>query len=508
MKTPDNITKDFIRNSFWSFLLSIINRAGGLILTIVMARILLPASYGIYSIILSTAMIFYTFTDLGINTALVHYVSSYLNKDSNKLRAYYQYLFKLKFFLTLIASIALIALAYPIAFFIFKNPLLITPLIISGVYIFAMSFEGFFTQIFYCIEKVHYISFKESLNQILRIAFITGFLLIAAKTSQQLGIFAIMTLVSILMIIYSYVYTKKLLPFIYKKSEKEIELQDKKKILKFVGYLTIASISSVFFSYIDSILLAIFVSPEYVGFYRAAFSLVLGISGLLGFFIPLMLPVLSKVESSKKSKIINSLIKYMVIILIPSILGLICLGKYFIVLFYGYAYLPAASLLYILAVLILPTVVINMFLMLFSSEERPEIFAKLILITVIINIILNFILIKSLLSFSQLNATLGAALAATLSYVFYFFGAVYYLKKELKILIDFRTMIKPALSAIVMSAFILVGLRYMGNFNALKGLLAVISSAIIYFLALLILRGITKKDIELVTSFIKGKKFI
>lgn len=502
MKKEDNLKANFMKNSFWSLIVTILNRTGGLIFTVILARILLPETYGMYSIVLSIAMIFYTFTDLGVSTALLKYVSHSMERDRKKLYPYYIYLLKIKFFLTLGASGIMLFSAYIISHWLFNNPALFLPIVISAVYIFVLSFETFYTQLFLCLEKVQYMSIKEVFNQILRISLIGIFLIIVPKSIYLSGVFSILTFISLLMLGYAYYYTKKLLPALYDKSNEQI---DKKRVLKFVGFLTIASISGVFFSYIDSIILAIFVTPEYVGYYRAAFSLIFGITGLLGFFGPLMVPFFSKMKFSKKSRTLNNMFKYVFILIVPATFGLIALGNYFIRIFYGYAYLPATLPLYILSILIVPSIIINMILMLFSSEERPDIFARLIFITSILNILLNFIFIKTFITISPLAATAGAATATVLSYIFYFFGSIYYLKKEFKISASFKTISKPIIASLVMSIGIIFAKNSMGDMTLVTGGLVVLLGLILYFLSLFLIKGFVKEDIALILSLLRSK---
>ena len=74
--------KNLLKNASWGFASSLANRAGGLIFTIILARFLLPEKFGIYSIVLSVSMLFFTFADLGVNSTFVRYISLALQKQS------------------------------------------------------------------------------------------------------------------------------------------------------------------------------------------------------------------------------------------------------------------------------------------------------------------------------------------------------------------------------------------------------------------------------------------
>ena len=128
-----------MRNSFWSFLTAMISRGGVLIFTIILARFLMPANYGIYSLVLATSMVFYTFADLGLSQTLARYISHSLVKDKKKIPSYYQYLLKTKFIFAAVVSILLLLLAYPLSIFVYKNEALFLPFLISALYIFILS---------------------------------------------------------------------------------------------------------------------------------------------------------------------------------------------------------------------------------------------------------------------------------------------------------------------------------------------------------------------------------
>ena len=71
VKNASNLKGTIFANSLWNVMASLIGRAGALVFTIIIARALLPETFGIYSLALSIAVFCLTFTDLGINQALI-----------------------------------------------------------------------------------------------------------------------------------------------------------------------------------------------------------------------------------------------------------------------------------------------------------------------------------------------------------------------------------------------------------------------------------------------------
>ena len=428
LEKENEIKKSLIKNSFWSFITSISARFGALFLTIILARFLMPKNYGIYSIVLSIVMVFYTFADLGIHNAVIRYFSSAIAQNRKKVSAYYKYLLKIKLFLTLGISILLLLLAYPLSIYVFKKPELFIPFLVASVYVFILSIEGFYTTIFYSIEKLKYASLREILVQTLRIFLVFLVFAFVAIKYQIIGIFFALIITHFLIFFFVFYYSKKLLPELKDKTKEKI---NKNKLRKFIGYSTIASISGVFFSYIDIIMLGMFLAPEYIGYYRTAFSLVLGLTSFVAFPNVILLSIFTKINKFERGKVMNKVFHYASILAIPMSFGLLVLGKHLIVLLYGYPYISAYLPLAFLSFLIIPIVGVGILLPIFSAKEKPQIFAKLIIIVSISNIILNLILIKSLSLISPLWAVAGAGIATLASWALYFGLALYFAKKKM-----------------------------------------------------------------------------
>ena len=81
-----NLRERVAKNSFWAIIYTIINRLGVAALTIILARLLGAADYGIYSITFSAGMILYTFADLGINQTTIKYISTSLARRKSHMR--------------------------------------------------------------------------------------------------------------------------------------------------------------------------------------------------------------------------------------------------------------------------------------------------------------------------------------------------------------------------------------------------------------------------------------
>jgi len=74
-----------IKNSFFIMLISFVAKIGALIFTIIVARLLMPELFGLYSIVLAVIMTFVLFSDLGIGDAIVRFISNLGEIERQKL---------------------------------------------------------------------------------------------------------------------------------------------------------------------------------------------------------------------------------------------------------------------------------------------------------------------------------------------------------------------------------------------------------------------------------------
>jgi len=499
-----NLKSKVIENSFWSLGAISISKIGGLVFTIILTRALLPKGYGLYSLVLSLAMIFYTFSDFGINKALIRYISLALNKEKNKTSSYHFYLLRIKFVLTILCSSVLVALAYPLSHLVFRDSSLFVPFLIASAYIFVSSFEGFYTNLFYATERVKYINIKESIGQLIKIILTLFLVYFLASAYHIIGIFLVLTFTSIVLLLFNLYNLRRLYPDIFKRSQEKI---DKKRVVRFVKYSIIASISAILFSYLDSVILGLFLEPEYVGYYRAAISLIFGISGILAFPNLVLLPLFTKLQKERVDSSFQKAFHYIAVITLPAAFGLLIFGDYFIKAFYGPAYLPSILALYLLTPILFINVFIGLFFSLFSAEDRPDLSAKTILLISSVNIVLDLVFIKlALLLFKDpIWATAGVAFATSLSWFFYFMSSIYFTKKELHIEISIKSLLKPLVASIIMGALVYYTRLIVQKESALFIGFFIIEGIVIYFAALFLFRGLRKKDISVFYHLLKKK---
>lgn len=491
------LRKRVLKESLWTLATTAISRFGGLLFTILLARYLLPEGFGLYSLALSIAIIFITFADAGINQTLLRYVSSSIDTNKKKASAYFRYLLRIKIKLTLLSAGVLLLASYPLAYFVFDKPLLFPLLIIFSFYTFTAALQGFFESLFYTKNEVKRLAQKEFLFQIFRLGALGTVFLLVSQEEYLIGSALALLFAALASFLLLLLFYRNLFNF-----ERSSERIDKKRVWAFMGFITISSLAGVLFSYMDTVIMGMYLSAEYLGYYRAVINIVIAMAGALS-FPGVFLAVLTKIKENQLQLSFDRIIRYLMILVIPAIVGIMILSRYFIVFLYGYEYLVAAPLTYILAPLILFFVTTSIFLSLLAAREKIKEFSKATLMCTCLNLILLVVGIQGGLYTSPLRATEYAALATLVSWFVYFILGTRILKKRQKIIFRYRLMAKPLVASLGMALILYTLNAYGSDMTLFKGIGEVILGAGVYFAILYLLRGFSREDIVLIRSLMR-----
>lgn len=484
---------------------NLLNRFGALFLTIILTRFLQPELFGIYSLTLSIILVLTTFTDLGINGALTKYISNALSKNNKLLaRSYFKYLLKIKSFISIITAITLGSLAYPISHFIFQKPELFLPLLAGSVFLLFAPIAGLFESFFFITKKVKFAVRAEIIRQTFRIILSITSILVFTQINPVAGIFLAFTLSSLFFTSYALKYTYQKCNYLFKKRTIKIE---RKRLLKFVSYLSISSIGIIFLGSIDTLMLGLFVGNEYIGFYKVAINLTISFAAILN-LAAVLLPNFSEDNMKKAQKLLKKVTRYISLIAIPCILGLVILGKETIRIIYGPEYLIAFYPLLILLPLALINPLIKVIITFFNGQEKANLPAKAVIITTLSNILLNYLFIKTLIPYGDALAILGAAIATLLSQVIFIIILIFQIKKETKkkLLRPIINQISPQLISAIIMLIPLVMILKVFNLSGFYKIILIPLGVVIYIISLILFKGIKVKEIkELSKSLLRIK---
>lgn len=496
-----NLSKLAVKNSGYTFLYNIVLKVGGLIFSMIIARMLLPELFGVYSLVLSIITIFIVFTNLGLDETFLRYLSfSIGKKNPAKARSYFKYLFKIKIFLVFIITVILLVFSKFLSYNLYKSPLLFYPLVFSCLFLIAESIWSFFGSFFVALKDLKTLVILNVFLQIFKISFSLLALMILSDLFKVSGLFisfffsgAIVLFLAILIL-----FRKNRNLFVGKK-----ERIEKRKILRFLKFMSIASISLVLFGSIDTLMLGKFVSFEYLGYYRVALSLAVTISSLAS-FSGLFLPFFTQIDGKRFTRGFYKTLRYTLIFSIPATAGIIFIAKYIIKVIYGNNYLLGAAPLSFLSFLIITTPLIGLYSIIFQSKEKPKIVSNSMLFSLGVNIIFNIFII-SLFKENPLFMISGIGLATSFSRAILLGILIFQAKKEFHFEIKSIQLKAPILATIVMSVFLFT-FNHIVNMNIFLGITGLIISIFIYLCSLILFKGVTKEDLNLLKILIKKDK--
>jgi len=427
-------TGQAMKNSSYQLAQSLIFKFGSLLFTIIIARMLLPELFGLYSLALATIVLFAGFSDLGIGPALITYGAKMFGKNNpKKAKEYIEKLFKWKLWLVFISSGILLASAYFIAEVYYAKPLFYA-ILVGGLYLPIVSLVGFLDQMFKANENFKIPMHKEAIFQIIRFIFVplAIFLFLKNGISNQ-GMIVIMLFVLTFSYFIVFLFlikkAKKNLKFLKIKANR-LNNQEIKDLKKFILPLSTMAIAGLFFGYIDTLMLGHFVSSKFIAYYGVAFSLVAGISAILGFMALALMPIFAR----KSGKILESIFKktrnLTLLISIAAGIFIYLVAKPIIGFAYGFQYLPTVEVLQWFSIIIVLLPVIGLYVSYFTTQKRTKELAWLILGAAILNILFNWFGITYGLKINgEIGGVLGAVGATILSRVIYLIGLVILRKK-------------------------------------------------------------------------------
>ncbi|VVB80593.1 Polysaccharide biosynthesis protein [uncultured archaeon] len=399
-----------VKNSAYNLSTSLIAKIGSLLFTVIIARMLMPELFGLYSLALSTTVLFAAFSDLGIGTVLIKYLASESSKKKGNIGKYYYYLLRLKLYLSIGVSLVLVLGAYLIANNYYHKPIFFA-LLAGGLYVFANSMLGFFSSVFQAFNDFKKFLVKEVIFQVLRLVLIPLAIFLALKYSSELVLFSVMLSLAI-SFFFAALYLYLNVPRIAKSS---ISLEEKKKILLFILPMSTTILSGIFFGYVDTIILGRFVEAEFIGYYQAALALIGSAGAFVGFTAGALFPLFSQMKGEKLNLLFKRSKKYTLLLGLAGMIASLLLSRIIILVIYGSPYLQAVNILRIFSVLLVLDSLIGIYTTFYISQNKPIFVAKILVFSTVLNIILNYFFISYLVSNSHYLATIGAACATIIA---------------------------------------------------------------------------------------------
>jgi O-antigen/teichoic acid export membrane protein len=465
------------KNTFALFIAQIISSILSILLGIFIARYLGDIALGKYSFAYTFVIIFSIFLDIGYSTLLIREVA----RDKSKANKYVSNLLSFRAISALIVFVFVVVtinlMGYPSDT---KNIVYL-----FAFYLFMESFSSIYKVTFRAFERMEYESVITILYNILRVSLALVVIILGY------GLVAI-GLVFIFSSIIDFSISTIVCERKFVKSRTEFDFSFFKSTIKLALPLVMVTLFTTVFVRADTILLSIFKGDEVVGWYNAAYNLVLGLRFVPGLIVTAIVPTLSYyyIASRPSLKVAyEKYFRYLFMLGLPMAMGTTLLSEKIIMLIYGSEFTNSIIALQILSWDILLIFLYTILSGLLISIDRQNEMAIAAAVTAIVNVIINITLIPY---FSYVGAAVATVSSETILFGIYF----YLISKHIYLLPIHKMLVKPFIALVVMSLFIFF-------FNWLGLFILVILGVLVYFLTLYVIKGITKEDVALIRQIIK-----
>jgi len=484
-----------IKASFWLSLSELVFNISGYIIHALMGRILDPAGYGRFSLIITFTTMIIILIGRGIPISTSKYLGGVSGDKANN---FYD-IKKSALFLQIIV-IFLVTSAYfflaPVFANILRDPTLTNLFRISSLIIPSFALASFYAYYFTGIQEFKKKSFLKILRSLLKIVLVVGlgyfFKVVGALIGQALA--------PLLVYLTGYLidpFTKAKLKS--KKSFKNNPTNFKlmKKLANFAGPIVIFML---FYEFMLSMNLyfikALIGRDDLTGIYSAA-NTVSRIPYYLFFFMTIILlpkisELIAKKNYEKTERLLGKAFKYLFIILIPITTILSLFSDSAVRFFYGSQYTSAGEIMSILifGFAFLTVFYILTFVLNGAGKNKFPMIASLV--GVLINGVLNFILIKQM-------GLIGSAIATTVTAILITLWALIYSNKKIAPFLKLCPLIKYSLASLLIY-FIGASFMSQGRFIFILWSFVLIA---IYLAIMVIWKELGKKDLDYIFNSLK-----
>ena len=465
-------------NTSWLSISQIITSICAFFWTILIARYLGVSDYGIVSFAISFTGLIVIFMDLGMST----YITREIAKHKELVNKYMSNIFLLK----LILSIIFLIITVLILILLGYSRLTILVTLIFTFEMIVISLTGFISGIFQAFEELKYQSIGTIIN--------SGLLLLGILFTMffDLGViyiaFAYLFACSIH---FAYILNKYIQMFSFPKLELDLSFIQK-TIINSIPFGLTNFFYTIYFS-IDIVMLSYLTGDYVTGIYKSAYNIINVFATFFVVYQSVIFPVMSKFfkESQNLLKTSYALsVKYLLMIILPIIIGVFLYAGQIVDLIYSNQYSLASTPVQILIWTVCFLFINGAASILLNAIDKEKTVTKIYIIAAIFNVCLNLIMIPKF-SYN------GASIATVLSEILITILTLYSI---------FKTAYKPDLSLlknvikIILCGIILAMVLYVINVSVW---LAIPIGMIIYIILLFVIQVIDNNDKYIIRELIK-----
>ena len=480
------ITQQFGVSYIFTFLIFIFSP----ILTFLLTRVLSVAEYGVYSIISATITVLATLLVFGLPFFVTTKLPGY--KHSEKIKA----MASILVFEFILLSVIMFILFIPgiqnsilsrlnIGSYKLEFQLSLIIASISTLLAIVASYLAANRE----MEKQSFIFF---LRTCLWIIFLGIFYFIIGKFNLT-NVFFIWLIGIIITFLTLLLSIRKDIAFFFKNVNKKVNISLIKKSLTFSLPLVLFFTSGLIITLADRYMINYYNGAALTGIYSLSYAIVSIILSFSGVISSILYPHLAKAWSEKKEYniLFNAMLKYNLLIVLPTMVGLFVLRNQIITLISGPEYLLAAPALMILISFPLFASLITILTNNLMLRDKTRLIGYVYTGGAVLNIILNLILIPRY----GIN---GAATATITSYLFMYIIFHYVTRDQFSWNFRFIRIERIILASLIMGVilFLINPTTYITKITSL------ILGVIIYVILIYLLRVFADKEYSIIRSFL------
>lgn len=473
--------KIILKNSASLFSSQIITRLIGFGITVILSRYLGVETFGQYSFILAFVALFSITADLGISQLVIREVS----KDSNASQKYLANFFVIQFFLSLVTFILIIAfiniLGYESAI---KNLVYI-----AGASTIALSVGMPFSSLINAFQKMHYSAIASIISTMIGAIAIIILVVLDQGLPLIVSVMLISNTTNSLLVYYLY----RKLPISFSPPgigwKERINVPLIKNLLKLSVPFALLMGFNTIYNRIDITMLSKMQGDMAVGYYSAAYRIVNFLSFIPLSFSAALFPVLSQKGLSDKenkehslSELMPQVLKYIIAIGLPVVVGVSILAQSIVSLIYGSDYIQGARALQVLVWMVAILCFYSVITHTLVAIGKVMVLALANGLGVVINISLNFIFIPRW-------GFVGASWATIISEAALLIASYYLAHRYMNYKEPLAAIIKTAFATAVMASAVIILQKFGVYF-----IISACAGAAIYFGALWITGFVSREE--------------
>ncbi len=500
------MSNNIAKSAIWVTISEIVFNLSGFIIHSVVGRMLGPADYGRYGLIITLTTMVIILIGNGIPTAMSKYISEIYDSDPKMVRAIKKQSIYLQTIIIGSITVIFFFLA-PVLARVLNDPSLTSLFRISTWIIPTFAMASFYFSYYTGLHEFNIQSNLKMLRSLFKVIFIIG-LAYFWKVPGSINGYTISTL-ALFAIGYS-IDKAKISPKLKareaelakenQQSQNSAEISfDWRKLVNYAWQVVIFFLAYELLISIDLYMVkGILRNDQLTGIYNAALTV-----GRIPYYIfyamtIFLLPMMSKSTASNNNaettRILSQSMRIMLILLVPMVILMSVFAKPLLIDFYGNKYAAAALPMSILEYGVGFLTVFYVMSFALTGAGKTKIVMYISMFGFILNAILNYFLIKQ-------YSVIGSAIATSITSFVITMWILYYLWRDFGKLLEIKTISKTAIAAILM---------YFASLFFPQGKITFIIWSIIlfafYLFILLILKEIKKDDLGIIRNLISRKK--